>query len=367
MAQQPNPMEINAQQRARLLAGSQRFCLPAPLNNLVGLGGHTAIKAQNIGVTTGFWLEFTATVNIDGLASVSKAGPYALVKRISLIDYSGNTRVDCTGPQLWLYNSVRNNAPFGYNNQAVPSTLDYGVTVPDVGGDGQKLRFYLYVPCAYSETDLRGAILTQVNTGELRINIEFASTITSSTDTTVYSSGTVSLVGNIEVRAYQDYLNPAINDGIRGAAVPPLDVMTIHEVLGVTSKTDIATGTEALISYPNGRAVFFTSIHVYLNGLLKPIDTSISRFRLLANGATNIQDRNGAMQGLFQRTRIDSDLQRGMLFQSHFASPMQTDIWGQLQHGITFDTAITDQSKTYMQYMFCSFVMSGQAQQGFAQ
>ena len=219
-------------------------------------GKTTRVKLFNVGIITKLLLKVVANVTIGtATAGASPKAPWNAIKQIKLVDFEGTDRVNCSGYQLWLLNSVRNRTPAFYNNEGKSIVSPYPKTPLAVATD--TIEFYVEVPVAYDpERDLRGAILAQTAVGEMFLNITWNDDFhQSGNDDGVYNGGATStcVVNSIAVDVYQDYLLPQSIGG--QTPLPMLDLLTVYEINGNFRYTDnISNGQERLIPYPNVRS-----------------------------------------------------------------------------------------------------------------
>src|ERR1700749_3867703 len=106
----------NAQMRAMLLQSAPRNRKEIPAVTSA-VGGSSRIKLFNVGVLTRLLLRVTADLTIGGAIAVpSVKAPYNLISRVRLTDYDGTDRVNMSGFQLFVLNSIRWQRYYGVNN-----------------------------------------------------------------------------------------------------------------------------------------------------------------------------------------------------------------------------------------------------------
>jgi hypothetical protein len=367
----------NGQLRAALLATAPRMRKNLGIFNQNGAqGGTTRVKLFNVGITTRLLLVVSATYTV-GTAPVtlSPKAPYNLLQKVKLTDYDGTDRINASGFQLWVLNSVRSGGqPYGANNTTVGSVLANPSTPVAVGA--QTMQFMIEVPLAFAPaSDLRGALLTQTSVGEAYLNIDWNSTIAAAAnaDATFNTTGggTVSNV-NIQVQVYQEYLLPqAIQGG--GVPIPTLDLMTVYEFAGALKSADnIAVGQEKLFNYPNVRSVIGAYFNYVNNGVMNSGTTDINKLRLIANG-NNVLREYQAADKLFEQRIAGavsgfapmSDLAPGVYFELHRDLPIQTALYGNVQYGIT--PLLANGGNQYFEVGFESFYTKGSTLPGLSQ
>lgn len=366
----------NASLRAALLQSAPRMRKNV-ITAVAGTGQTTRLKLFNVGVLTKLLLRVTADITIGtAIAVPSGKAPWNLISRVRLTDYDGQDRVNLSGFQLWIINSVRQGAPYGYNNMTAAITATFtNPQVPTAIGAGT-IAFFIEIPVAFDVDnpivqlqDLRGAIMAQTAVGEMYLNIDWTNSLYTNNDVdSVYAgAATTTVVGAstnyITVTMWQDYLMPqAIGPG--GAIpLPGIDLMTVYELTGnVRSSDNLANGSEKLLNYPNVRSVIGAYFGFVNNGALS---NAVSQFRQIANGNNILIDNTSLSQLFAQRQRLENDLAAGVYFQLSREHPIETALFGNVQIGITPNAAIT--GSAYIEQGFESFYTKGAALPGIGQ
>jgi hypothetical protein len=378
---QANPFQANLNARTALLATGVRQ--RKNLGTFTGaVGGSTRVKLFNAGVLTSIKLDVTLPINTIGTATAvpGRQAPYNVIDRIRLTDYDGTDRVNMSGFQAYILDSVRYRIPYGINNEGpllgasnTPPQLGGAVLSPStptaVSGSVQNLRFYLEVPVAYDpESDLRGAILAQTAVGEMFVTIDWASLATlfnaTGNDTNVYSgAGTTTMTfGTPTVTVFQEYLMPqSLANG--QIPLPLIDLQTVYEIQGnIRTSDNLAANQEKLINFPNVRTVIGAYVNFVQNGQLRATD--VSQFRLIANGNNILREFSQYAQFIEQRNYLEGDLALGAYFWVFRQRPIETQLYGNVQMGIT-PNAVSGVS--FMDYAFESFYTKGATLPGVGQ
>lgn len=360
--QQPNSAAASQQQnlalRQALLATSPRMTkkLGTFTEASSPQGRTTRIKLFNVGVITTLRLVVTANVTIGTLAAtLSPKAPFNALSNVSLVDYEGVSRVNASGYQLWVAQSVRNRTPAYLNNEGTTKNNSIPA-IPTATGTAD-IKFYLEIPIAYDpERDLRGAILGQTAVGDMFLNLTWNNTFyANGNDDAVYNGSPTSTVAvnSITTEVYQDYLFPQ-NLG-SGVPLPMLDLMTVYELQGNLRVTDnLSNGQERLLSYPNVRSVIGAYANWLNNGAMSD---AISQVRMVVNGNNILQEHSLDSQQMTQRGWINSDMPKGTFFMLSRQRPIETAIYGNVQLGLTFNAAPT--GTYYIEQMYESFYPKG--------
>ena len=372
-----NAMQIitqNAQNRAALLATAPR--MRKKIGTFTsGAGLTTRIKLFNVGVITKLRLYVSAALTIGtATATASTKAPWNMISRIRVTDYDGTDRVNMSGFQLFILNTVRRRQLFGYNNDAATALIT-NPSVPTAVG-AATVSFYLEIPIAYDVEnpivqlqDLRGAIVGQTAVGEMYVTIDWVTSLVTNGDVeALYSGGaTTTVTGSgstyISATLWQDYLLPQAVGGNGQLPMPMIDLMTVYELNGNVRSTDnLAVNTEKLINYPNVRSVIgmYANYHQASTLTAGKIDT----LRLIANGNNIMVDNTETLQLLEQRNWINGDATAGAYFMLHRDKPIETALYGNVQLGITPNTV---GASAYVEIGTEAFFTKGMALPGVAQ
>lgn len=369
-------IQQNNQLRALLLGSAP--AMRKKLGTFTGgtLGGSTRVKLFNVGITTRILLDVTATVDIGtASATPSPKAPFNLINRVKLTDFDGTDRINASGYQLYVLNSVRRRMNYGYNNGAATAVLSNPAT-PTAVGNTQTLRFQIEVPLAFDPmSDLRGALLTQTAVGEAQINIDWNNVLLQNGNAdAVYQGGGTSTAAlsagtSISVTVFQEYLLPQpLANGL--VPIPTLDVLTVYEFAGALRSTDnLAANQEKLVNYPNLRSVIGCYVNFVNNGVMNAAPTDIASIRLIANG-NNVFREYGPTDKLFEQriAMVDgSDLRPGTYFELHRQKPIETALFGNIQLGVTPSAVNGSSANTNFEIGFESFFTKNSTLPGLSQ
>lgn len=331
-------------------------------------GQSTRVKLFNVGVTTKIYAEVIATYDVGTAAATpSPKSPWNIINRARLSDFDGTDRINASGYQLWVLNSIRNSAPYGYNNGSKTSVLDYP-RIDTTVGTSRKASFIIELPVAYSSDDLRGAMLTQTAVGETWLSLDWNPAFFSNANAdAVFNGAPTTTISNVSIttNVYQEYLLPQSIGG--QVPLPTLDFMTVYEIGGTLKSADnLASGQEKLLNYPGVRQVIGAYFNFVNGGVMNAAFTDIAKFRLIANG-NNVLREYGAYDKLFdQRIALsNNDLVPGTYFELHRDKPIETALYGNVQYGIT--PSNVNAGNTYIEVCFESFYSKGAALPGFTQ
>jgi hypothetical protein len=365
----------NMQDRQALLATAPRMV--KNVATITSTPGTTSrIKLFNVGVITKLNLYVSVALTIGvATATASTKAPWNVITRLRLTDYDGTDRINISGFQLFVLNSVRWAQLYGYNNDAATAVLTNPSVPTAVGAytGTTGLNFYLEIPLAFNVDnpvpqlqDLRGAILGQTAVGEMYLSIDWNPSFYLNGDLeSVYSgSGTTTITGvSITATMWQEYLLPQAIGANGYIPIPAIDLMTVYELNGnIRSSDNLAVGTEKLINYPNVRSV----IGMYANFVQAASLTfgKVNTIRMIANGNNIMKDHSETLQMLKQRLWARGDIIPGCYFNLHRDKPIETALFGNVQMGITPNTV---GATPYIEVLTESFYTKGMALPGIAQ
>lgn len=364
-----------AQQYTAAQNASDRMLLLStgvPMTKRIGVfgpfqpGSENAIKLLNVGVTTGLDVRVTASVNNTGTvaAVASPLAPYNLISEINTKDYNTKRRVFAPGHILMAYNSIRAGRIWMGAGQGAVDTNQ--TNVPTAVGNGT-LEFSLYVPIAYNAAaDLRGALDTQMSTGDCYVTLNFPSTLVGDeSNLYVTTANATPVVSNIYVEVWQHYIQPQVM-GSNGLPILPLmDLATGYEIAGTYKTSDnLAVGGSKYINYPDVRQVL-SSMLLYVNGgLLNNNGSDVSEINLVVGAATKVKQLTARYIREKMRLMMGGDLYPGLYYIGSRNNPVQVSSQSIVQ--TEFVPASVATGNTYLGYAFESFYQTGQVLPGIA-
>lgn len=359
-AAQMSPQQLNAFARAAIRAQaikmnqqifSQAFSVGA--GNLAVSQPQINVTPRNVGLIRGFWVKVSATItNGSGVQiDLSDFGPSNLFSQILFNDLSNNTRIQTTGWHLGFLNSIKARRPFGTSlvrTTGFDDPINYGsnwtqqISAPATiaaAGTGTVIMWY-WVPLAYSEEDLRGAIYANVlnATMQLQFSVNPAPVVANNTDSTnaVYvghAAGSVALavISAMTVTVYQSYLDQ-LPVGKGGVILPILDLATIYEMKN-TSLTGLSANQDFPIQYSNYRD-FLSTFAVYVNTAAtgaRGVGADINTWALQSANFTNIWKEEPGLIALRTRNHLQTDMPPGVYYFGSREKPISTNQYGNMQ------------------------------------
>lgn len=303
------------------------------------------IAPRNVGLIKGFFVEVAAEIACPVGASLdlSPYGPANILSQIKFDDLQNNTRIQTSGWHLHFINSVRNQRPFGLCETLDTSPIAYGnnwdvisAPVSIAAGTSSVVRMYYYVPLAYSNDDLRGALYANVvnATMQLQLTINNNAAPNQATSPQLIANsvylGTdgAGTVGNVTVNVYQHYLDQ-LPMGQNGPILPMQDIQTIYELKN-TAMTGISQDQDYTIPYSNFRT-FLSTIAVYDNNGNLESGTDINYWALRSANFTDIFKISPEESALLTRLQIGLDLPAGAYYFNHRSRPINTIQYGNME------------------------------------
>lgn len=342
MAQQNqvNPAQQNAAARSIVLASSVER-IQNVFSQTVAAGTQNTINVipRNVGLIKGFFIDIEAdfTVGATTAVALTKLGAANILKQVNFVDLQNNTRIQTTGWHLHLVNTARQSAPYGICNALDGSPVGYdnnfdvmSAPAAPAGGATGKIKMRYYVPLAYSDYDLRGAVYAGVvnATQNLQLVINKEAFVASGDATEAVYVGNSGVVGNVKINVYQHYLDQ-LPIGPQGPILPLQDLSTIYELKN-TTLTSMQAGQDFPIPYSNFRS-FLSTFAVYDNGGALNAGSDINYWALTSANFTNLFKYGPNESALLSRNRIGVDYPAGVYYFDHRAKPLNTIQYGNLE------------------------------------
>lgn len=381
---QPSPAQINAQARSLINT------LAVPREQIIYSKGFAAVGTANIsnsqptiniiprmvGLIRGFTVQIQATITNGSAVQIDLTdfGPANLFNQIQFQDLQNNTRIQTPGWHIAFLNSVKGRRPFGtamVRGSGFDDPINYGsnwinqISAPATiaAGASAVVTMWYYVPLAYSEKDLRGAVYANVVNATMQLNLTFNTqpVVANGADSTlaVYQgdvAGSVALavISAATVTVYQDYLDQ-LPAGQQGVILPPLDLATIYDIKN-TLLTAVVANQDFPVQYANFRD-FLSTFAIYVNtaaGGLRGVGADINYWALQSANFTNIWKRNPDRVALLTRQQLTVDNPPGVYYFGSRERPISTQQYGNMELVLNASTAGTG---AYLLMGFESFAM----------
>lgn len=313
------------------------------------------IQPRNVGLILGFIVRIKTNVAVAAATGTALTatpfGPANLLSKANFTDLNNNTRVNTTGWHLHSVNSARAGSPYlaARTNSSYP--IAYGNYYTDlvqadasIAQDANSdVGMTYFVPLAYSEQDLRGAVYANVVNATMNLQLTLnnaivqARTVAAGSDAvyTTAASGTPPAdvtVGNFEVEVYQVYYDQ-LPQGPNGVVLPLLDLSTIYELKNTTVQGMVAN-QDFPIAYSNFRD-FLSTFVIYRNreavtdgGFSRQAD--IASWALETANYTNLFKVDPDIAGSWGRQAVGDDFARGMYYINTRSKPIATQQYGNM-------------------------------------
>ena len=339
-----NPYQANLQARNIVNANSVKMktqiysgAVNPATNNILN------IQPRNVGLILGFLVEVSGTIANTAAAglTLTSMGSANALSRVAFNDLNNVQRINTTGYHLALLNSARQGFAFGGTyapNLPVGFGNNYGVfTGPStiaVSTNGN-VRHVYYVPMAYSQDDLRGAVYASVVNAvmnlQLTINQAPCSGVAPAADPlpAIYSgNAAANWSGNVNVTVTQVYLDQIPQ--VQGQPIlPMMDLNTIYD-LKYTVQTGMVANQDFPVSYANFRQ-FLSTFMIYDQAGTYNAGTDINYWMLQAANSTPIWKEGPLLLALEARQTFMADLPAGFYYADSRLKPIDTITWGNQQ------------------------------------
>jgi P3 major capsid protein len=386
---QPSPAQLNQIARAAIKARAVLMTQQI-FSATYGSGGGTVdvstlqpvvnVIPRNVGLIKGFWVQITGTfLNPDTTDSsdLSDFGPANILSQIQFNDLNNNTRIQTTGWHMAFINSIKARRPFGASlishgvypsvpggtQTGIQTPVNYGAswsgTIQAAGstppataiahGATGTCTMWWWIPLAYSDDDLRGAIYANVVNATMQLNLTFNPSVGAlpGTDSTsaVYLGATGQTAKNIMVQAvvnvYQEYWDQ-LPTGKGGVLLPVLDLATIYEFKN-TIMSSINANQDFPVQYANFRD-FMSTTAVYVQASAtgaRGVGADINYWALQSANFTNIWKKSPGLIGTQTRNHLQTDMPPGAYYFGSRQKPISTVQYGNMELVLNAITAGT--------------------------
>lgn len=343
---QPSPQNANLAARAAVLQTAM------PMVQKIFEKSYTAsdfgqpqnVPIQNVGLMTHLTIEIEGTLTQAASETLTRTelGMANVLSDVRFTDLNNQDRVATKGWHLHYLASARRQRAFGaaVTNDS-PTSMGSNMEIihgPATVTTADQWRMFYEVPCAYSPTDLRGAVYASVVNATMNLaftlNSNFVVGSTANPTLAAYISSTAGDLGvlsAVTVRIYQHYLDQ-LPQAKNGPVLPLLDLATVY-VLNHTTKGGLVVGDNQ-IAYANFRSFLSTFLLYddFGSGAAPP--TSVTDFAILAANFTPLQKYDPYMQALLSRLHVGDDfpaeLARAMYYFDHRRKPINTINYGNM-------------------------------------
>ncbi len=302
------------------------------------------IPPQNVGLIKGFLVRMVATVTNPGSGSstlsLTAQGPANLVQNFTFTDLQNYQRINTTGWHMSMLDSAKQGRPF-LSSTASDSPIGYGsnynvIKAPATIAAGATGTVYMYywIPLAYSDTDLSGAIYANVVNATMNLQMTLATAaqavVANTADPTLaiyQGAGAVAGVTltNVSVNVYQAYIDQ-LPFGEGGAPIlPALDLNTMYELKN-TALTSMTVGQDFNIPYSNFRHFLSTCV-IFDNqtgGAYPAAGSDVNYWSFRTANYTDTRKADPFTWAALARRKLMTDVPVGSYYFDHRDKPIYT-------------------------------------------
>jgi len=318
---------------------------------LTSMGQTARFKVINSGYITGFYVSISLVAAIGtATATLSPRAIYGAISRIRFTDYSQIDRLNLSGYQLFLRNSVNSFYTGLAGMSLTPSVssvalgtggVTSGFTNPNqtltVGSPTQKVTFYVPIAKDMQRGDLRGMIDAENVEGEAYLNIELNSALYANGNDDYMFNGapttTVTLT-SCQIDVVQEFYYPQRVGNV--IPRPSLDMRTVYELAGCQRTTDnLSAGADKTINLMNNRNIRRVYLNYQNNGILGGSSgNELAKLKFVIGGANYIQDLTEQQQQFIQLQDQGVTLPKGSYYWE-FDHGLETSSYGIAQLAVT--------------------------------
>lgn len=324
------------------------------------------ITPRNVGLIRGFYVHVATTFTTGVTTTLTRTtmGPANLLQLVTFNDLSNQQRINCAGWYLpYLDTQRRRNQSFSAElATGVPASAASGVDTPlglsanftsnfanaavntplmscpatiAPSTANATIDMWYYIPVAYTDRDLRGAIYAGVVNSVMNLQLTFnqqSFQVASTADPTLavfQSSGAVNAITaqTYSVEVYQDFLDqlPFSNQG----PILPFQDLSWSYLLNTTFFTGMTVGSDFPLPFPNFRNIQSMTL-AYDNGGSMNGGTDINYLSLQSANYTNIFKISPAMSAVNTRNILHVDMPKGTYYFDFRRKPLSTVQYGNL-------------------------------------
>lgn len=339
----------NDQAQALVLAVARPMIQPTmgqtiPGNN-TAQGQTITFNLNNVGLQTKVTIEVQGTIAAGAAENLTKT-PWGLANifsQVVLTDLSNIQRINTTGLHLFALATLRNRSVFGatyLNDSPVQMGSNYLVNdgpaalAPNTNG---AFRFFVELPLAYHDNDLRGAIYSNVTNAQWRVQLTINANFVAgsgATDTlfNVYKSSLanpLAVLSAFQVQVYQHYLDQ-LPRGSNNQPIVPLFSLSWNYLIINTVSTGMVATQDFPVQYANFRT-FLSTIAIFDNGGTFNTGSDVNYVAIQVANQTYLERLDAYMSSLRTRQMIGDDYPAGTYVFDHRRWPIVTDQFGNTQ------------------------------------
>lgn len=352
MATAPDPMaraQQNAIARSIVLTNSVRMVQQIASVSVDPTSQNVLnIQPRNVGLTMGFIViaEGGVTNGAVDAAAITPFGSANALSNVTYTDLQNVQRVQTTGYHLAMLNSARQGFAFGgVYSPNLP--MDYGNNFNVFQGASAlaaaatgNVRHVYHVPLAYSASDLRGAVYTNVVNAAQNLQIvinenPFVATGADPTNAIYAGNANGHWTDNVTITVYQVYRDQIpFNNGV---PVLPIDDLNIVYDLKNTTLSGMSVNQDFPFAYPNMRQ-FLSTFAVFTNGVTLNDGTDVNYWSLESANSTQLFKFGPKEAALFARQTLMADPPSGCYYFDFRDRPIDTITFGNMTLNLNAST-----------------------------
>lgn len=349
----------NAMARQAVLANSVNMWQPISTQSFASpLGEVINIPLRNVGLIKKLVVEVSFSIAQASAETLSLTpwGVSNFFSNVTFTDLSNQNRINTTGWHLFALATLRRQRAYGAaftNDSPVDMGDNYSVMdAPAAVTTIQNVRFFMEIPLAYGDFDLRGSIFANVVNAtqqlQLTVNPNFVVANTGNNVLAGYQSDDSNLgtVSACTITVHQNYLDQ-LPQTENGPVLPLLDLSTAY-LLNNTVVTGLAAGQDNPIPYANFRN-FMSTIAIFDNEALNA-GTDVNTWKLESANYTNILKYGPFMSSLMTRNLVMDDYPAGTYVFDHRVKPISTVQYGNMQLILEPSTVAGSDSRVLVGY-----------------
>lgn len=339
--------QVNAIARAQVLNQSiemiQEISSGTISGSLTAANATINIAPRNVGLIKGFILTVSAPIVVSttsSTATLTQFGPANILSQVTFYDLNNNIRIQTTGWHINAVNSAKSrrvfasavttDSPINYASNW-ERIIDASATIVTAGSAVTSTMYMMYyIPLAYSDVDLRGAVYANVVNATMNLQLVFnpdACVASGGVASAVYS-GVAGVVSGLTYKVYQVYLDQ-LPMGKQGPILPPLDLSTIYMIQN-TTLTSMVASQDFPLPYANFREFLSTTV-IWNNGGTLNTGSDVNYWGLQSANYTFIWKLDPYVVAMRARQEIGDDFPDGTYYFSHRNKPISTIQYGNMQ------------------------------------
>lgn len=300
------------------------------------------VTPANVGIVKGFLVKVTAAIRNDSeteTMNLTDFGPANLLQRVIYYDPDNQRHTETSGWHLHFVNTAKQGSPF-LSSKVTDSPVGYGDIMNVIEAPATiapettaELSMYYWVPLAYSETDLTGAVLANVPQSKQRLKLEFANDNTAFAGAAdnpleaVYQGAGAAdcTIEEISYTVYQSYLDQ-LPVGQNGYILPLIDLSTLYN-LENSAQAGLTPNVDFVVQYANLYR-YLSTVAVFDNGGVFSPGTDVNYLSQRTANFSDTRKLDPKTWAAQTRRRIQTDYPKGVYYVDNRDKPIYT-----LQYG----------------------------------